>query len=281
MTPPPLPLTPILVAPVLPKVEIKLLELLAELSLSDWECATIVPGWRVKDVAAHLLDTCTRKLAIVRDGYSAERPRSSAPEDLRAFVDRLNAEGVAVYGRLSPAVIRVLLERASRDYCDFHLGLDPFAPAAFAVSWAGETESANWFDTARELTERWHHQQQIRLALGRPGIMTRELYHPVLACFMRVLPHAYRDVAAVPGSRLLVRVVGACGGDWHLYRTDGRWMLTDDPSGECVATVSMPEATAWRVFTKGIARAEAEASIEFHGDPRLGRHLLNAIAIVG
>ena len=55
----------------------------------------------------------------------------------------------------------------------------------FPVSWAGEEESANWFDTAREFTERWHHQQQIRLAVDKPGIMTREFYFPVLDCFMR------------------------------------------------------------------------------------------------
>jgi len=40
----------------------------------------------------------------------------------------------------------------------------------------------------RELTERWHHQQQIRQATGRAGIMTPELYHPALDCFMRRLP---------------------------------------------------------------------------------------------
>jgi len=59
------------------------------------------------------------------------------------------------------------------------------------VSWAGEEESANWFDTAREFTERWHHQQQIRLAVNKPGIVTREFYFPVLDCFMRALPYAY------------------------------------------------------------------------------------------
>ena len=63
----------------------------------------------------------------------------------------------------------------------------------FPVSWAGEQESANWFDIAREFTERWHHQQQIRLAVEKPGIMTREFYYPVLDCFMRALPYSYRD----------------------------------------------------------------------------------------
>jgi hypothetical protein len=52
---------------------------------------------------------------------------------------------------------------------------------------AGEARSLNWFDTARELTERWHHQEQIRFATNLPGIMTRDLYHPVLDCFLRGL----------------------------------------------------------------------------------------------
>ena len=32
---------------------------------------TIAPAWKVKDVAAHLLDTQLRKLSLVRDGYAA------------------------------------------------------------------------------------------------------------------------------------------------------------------------------------------------------------------
>ncbi len=30
--------------------------------------------------------------------------------------------------------------------------------------------------------------------------MTREFYFPVLDCFMRALPHTYRNIAAKPGS---------------------------------------------------------------------------------
>ena len=59
----------------------------------------------MRHVAGHLLDTALRRLAIVRDGVAAERPASGSAEDVRAFVDRVNAEGVAVYGRLSPRVL--------------------------------------------------------------------------------------------------------------------------------------------------------------------------------
>jgi hypothetical protein len=99
---------------------------------------------------------------------------------LTTLVNRLNQEGVTVYRRLSPPVLIDMMKSVCKQYAVFHESLNPFDPATFNVSWAGEETSLNWFDTARELTERWHHQQQIRLATNRPGIMTPELYHPVL-----------------------------------------------------------------------------------------------------
>jgi hypothetical protein len=149
------------------------------------------------------------------------------------------------------------------------------------VSWAGEQESLNWFDTARELTERWHHQAQIRLALGRQPLMARDLYHPVLDCFMRALPHTYRDVPAPPGTGVRVRVDGAAGGDWHLHREAAGWILTSNPAGEPLATISIPQDIAWRLFTKGLSRIEAERLVAVDGDRRLGSPVLGAIAIVG
>ena len=151
------------------------------------------------------------------------------------------------------------MEFASRESAEYHLSLDPFAPARFPVSWAGEERSQNWFDTAREYTERWHHQQQIRLATDRPGIMTRELYYPVLDTFMRALPFHYRPVEAAHGDLAPFDVSGECGGSWYLYRSEVGWRLVTRPAGEKVAEVTIPQEIAWRVFTKGIDRQSASA----------------------
>jgi hypothetical protein len=35
------------------------------------------------------------------------------------------------------------------------------------VAWAGEAESKNWFHVARDYSEKWHHQQQIREAVSQ------------------------------------------------------------------------------------------------------------------
>jgi hypothetical protein len=175
------------------------------------------------------------------------------------------------------------METASRESAEYHQALDPFANAMFPVSWAGEEESVNWFDTAREFTERWHHQQQIRFALNIPGIMTREFYFPVLDCFLRALPYTYRSVDAKPDSFAQFNISGACGGRWYLMRDGetGAWKLTTSPLGEKISEVTIPQEIAWRIFTKGIAPEEARTQVLLSGEEAVGLHILKMISIVG
>src|SRR5262249_35115882 len=97
----PEPLKPILTAHLFPRLEDKLIELLGSLSADDWEKQTVAPKWKVKDVAAHLLDTQLRKLSLARDSYVGERPDLSKEDGLVDFINRLNAGGVGIYRRLS------------------------------------------------------------------------------------------------------------------------------------------------------------------------------------
>jgi uncharacterized protein (TIGR03083 family) len=281
----PEPLKPILTAHLFPKVDGLLLELLRSLSPEDWEKQTVSGRWRVRDVAAHLLDTPLRGLSIARDGYAPPAAKLDSPAVLAAYIDRLNEEGVTLYRRLSPAVLISLMEIACRQLAEYHAKRDAYALAPYGVSWAGEEKSANWFDTAREYTERWHHQQQIRLAVdgpgnARPGILTRELYYPVLDCFMRALPFTYRNVSAVPGTTLRIRVSGDCGGEWYLYREENAWLLMESERGQHAAGITMPQEIAWRVFTKGIDRTSALSQATFTGDAALALPVLGMVSIV-
>ncbi len=274
------PLKPILTAHLFPKLDGMLIELLRSLGPEDWEKQTVSPKWKVKDVAAHLLDTPLRGVSIGRDGYVAESPRINSAADLAAFINRLNQEGVSVYRRLSPAVLIALMEVAAKLLAELHASRDPDAMAPFGVSWAGEEKSANWFDTAREFTERWHHQQQIRLAVDKPGIMTRELYYPVLDCFLRALPFTYRSVSAKPGTYAQIIISGECGGNWYLHRAGETWQLFEEPFGEKASETIIPQEIAWRIFTKGIDRESALSQVKVAGDVALGLHVLGMVSIV-
>lgn len=273
-------LEPILCAPLLRRVDNALIDLLRSLSPLDWDLQTVAPQWKVRDVVAHLLDTALRKLSAVRDSCFVEKVEIRSSNDVVTLVNRLNREGVTVYRRLSPAVLIDMMKIACEQSASFHESLDPFTDAVFPVSWAGESRSLNWFDTARELTERWHHQQQIRLATNRPGIMVRDLYHPVLDCFLRGLPYLYRDIDAPLGTTILCEVSGDCGGRWTLSRESNGWSFLSVAPAQFAARITIPQELAWRVFTKGIDRASARAQIAIDGNRHLGEKVLDLTAIV-
>src|ERR1700733_11261118 len=272
---------PILCAPLIRLVDQYLIELLASLDSSEWDLPTIAPRWQVRDVAAHLLDTAMRKLSGGRDQCRVEQVDVRSHQDVIALVNRLNREGVTVYRRLSPPVLTQLMQLVCNQTADFYESLDPFAPAAIGVSWAGEMTSLVWFDNARELTERWHHQEQIRLATGRPGIMIRALYHPVLETFMRGLPYTFRDVSAPVGSAVLVEVSGDCGGQWCLVNSEAGWIFAEELPSVIAAYIVIPQAIAWRVFTKDMDHETAYAQVKIRGDESLAGHVLRLVAIVG
>ena len=122
--------------------------------------------------------------------------------------------------RVSPEKLIELLELTDRRLYEHFRALDPDAPAGISVAWAGQTRSPNWFDIAREYTEKWLHQQHIREAVGQPLLLGREWYFPVLDTFLRGLPHTCRRVAAGEGTSLTFEVTGAAGGVWTLKMKD-------------------------------------------------------------
>src|SRR6266849_4191769 len=112
-------LGPILCAHLLRGVDEKLIDLLRSLAPNEWDLQTIAPLWKVSDVAAHLLDTVLRKLSVVRDSCYVEAADVRSPKDVVTLVNRLNAEGVIVYRRLSPPVLIDLMKMACEQSARF------------------------------------------------------------------------------------------------------------------------------------------------------------------
>ena len=129
--------------------------------------------------------------------------------------------------------------------------LDPFGPAHFGVSWAGEDRSQNWFDIGRDYTERWLHQQQIRVAVGAPGLLERRWLFPVLDLFVRSLPHTYQAIRRDDGTAVVVEIAGDAGGHWTLVRTSGGWQLFRGALAASAATVSMTDGYGLAALLQG------------------------------
>lgn len=268
---------PILVADLLRPLHDHLVRLLEGLAAGDWNRHTKARKWTVKDVAAHLLDGDIRRLSFQRDGQAPPAPVRPI-SDCGSLVDHLNALNAtwtAAARRMSPRVILELLGFTGPQVCDFLASLDPHGEAIFAVAWAGQDISPNWFDIAREYTEKWHHQQQIREAVGVPLLTNPRWVRPALDTFMRGLPHAYRNTEAPEGTDLLVEITGEAGGVWTLARKDGTWTLYVGSSEQTTARAQLTSEVAWRTFSRWITPAQAQRETILSGKRDLAVRLLD------
>lgn len=275
-------LEPIFITDLFYKLDEKLIEVLSNLSDEEWNKQTIAPLWKVKDIAVHLLDGNIRSLSMGRDGYFGVQPDSiNSYQDLLDYLNKLNADWVHALKRMSPKVLVELLDLTGKQFCDYITRLNPFDKAIFSVGWAGEEESETWFHVAREYTEKWHHQQQIRFAVGKEAeLYTREFYWPHLETSMRALPHHYRNVTANDGETIEFNISGEGGGTWNLYRDGNQWLLVKESSPKPLSKVTIEGSIAWRLFTKGISKQEARNHVQIAGNQETGEKIFDMLAVM-
>jgi uncharacterized protein (TIGR03083 family) len=274
------PVGPVNLVPLLPGLHRELMTLLRGLEPADWLKPTACALWSVKDIVAHLLDTCLRRLSFGRDRLQISRRSFADYADLVGYLNQLNAQWVETMRRVSSAVLIDLLDRAEPQLHAYLSSLEPEAPAPIGVAWAGEELSSNWFDLGREYTERWIHQQQIREAVGAAGLTSRSWLYPALDIFVRALPFTYRSIEAPPGTAVRLEITGEAGGVWTVARSDSGWGLFAGPHPSPGAVVTLDQDAAWKLFSKGLSPERARREIRIEGDPSLGRPVLGALAIM-
>ncbi len=264
-----------------PILDAKLIELLKSLTPEDWNKPTLAKQWTVKDIAAHLLDTNIRALAL-RDNYNAPPPAVdiNSYNKLVSYLNDLNAEWVNALKRMSPGVLIELSEITGKEYTSYQATLDLYTEAPYSVAWAGEDSSVMWFHIAREYTEKWHHQQQIREAVGIPGIMTRELFYPCIDTFLCGLPYVYRDTIVAANTVIKIIIDTEIGGNWFLIYNGKTWHIDKSTQENITASVTIPPDIAWKLFTKGLTANEAKQHVIFEGDEILAANALNLLAIM-
>ena len=263
-------------------VSSSLVTLLHGLPQERWAYPTVAGAWVVRDVVAHLLDSTLRRLSFHRDGMTPPPPSRAiaSNRDFVDFINDLNGQWVTSARRLSPRVLTDLYERASREAADWFESLPLDAPALFPVSWAGEQASAGWFDIGREFTELWHHQQQIRMAVGAEALADPRFLSTVIDVAMRGLPHAFRDVAAEPGQTVVIDISGASGSQWTLSRTEQCWTLWRGEPSSATTRIRLNDDTAWKILFNAMSESDAVRRVQIEGQRDLGRAFLRARSVI-
>lgn len=269
---------PIIVVELFPEVLDRLVEVLSSLTPSEWDAPTVCRGWTVKDIALHLLGGDISLLSRKRDSYKFSGSTIKQWDELVALINELNDTWVKATRRLSPRLVCDLLRFTGAQLCDYFATLDPYA-LGDPVDWAGAGPAPVWLDLAREYTEKWHHQQQIRDAVSRPGLKEPRYFAPLLDTFVRALPRTFKDTTAPAGTAVALTIAGDAGGRWFLVREGDEWRLYLEASVEPRAEVVLDQDIAWRLFTKGVGGDASNATIT--GDESLGRKVLDTVSIIG
>ncbi|MFI6036182.1 maleylpyruvate isomerase family mycothiol-dependent enzyme [Streptomyces sp. NPDC051315] len=108
------------------------LDLLRALRPGEWDRAA-VPGWTVRDLAAHVLGDFHGRLGRRPDGF---RPVVAPGETLEAFVHRVNQDWVDLHAGVGPAGLVEALAAAGPQVVRRFEGADLDA-IGLGVSWAG------------------------------------------------------------------------------------------------------------------------------------------------
>jgi uncharacterized protein (TIGR03083 family) len=274
------PVQPIQTVELFPPLSRELLSVVKSLDKHDWYKTTACELWSVKDVVAHLLGGNLGRLVEKEDQSGQAENIALSFEELVSLINQENEDWVRAARRINISLLIKLLEKTDKQlYQKFkNLPMDELADTP--VSWAGEAQSPNWMDIAREYTEKWLHQQHIREAVGRPLLTSRKWLYPVLDVFMRALSYTYLRVEAKDGVSLSVYIEGEAGGVWWLYRENGTWRLYSGSASGATVSVRMDQDLAWRLFTKGVSPEVARSQVYMDGDWNLGAKILQMVSIM-
>ncbi|HEV2087944.1 MAG TPA: maleylpyruvate isomerase family mycothiol-dependent enzyme [Cryptosporangiaceae bacterium] len=254
-----------------------LVGLLDSLDAREWTASTPCPAWSVHELAVHVLHDDVRRLSAQRDGHAGSSLSASTLDELADALDEVNRQWVrTVAPALSPRLTVEALAWLAAASEALLTGLTPDQEGP-TVAWAGSGPHPNWLDVAREFTERWVHQQQIREAVGQPGLAGREYVEPVVDTFARALPASLPE--RPPGTEVQLRVSRPVDRSWTVRCVSSGWRFVE-LSASPAAVVELPAETLWRRAVRMTSREQAVRNAHVDGDPHLAAAVLDIRAAI-
>jgi uncharacterized protein (TIGR03083 family) len=266
---------PIGAGPYLNRERSALLALIASFQDEDWKQKTVCPGWDVHALVRHVIHNDLNRLSAQRDGHVIDRiPVDKPLEEIVAELDRRNhtqVDATEVWSyKLCLDLVSWLGPRT-----ELHLRMLPPNRPGWVVSWAMAGEPAPaWLDVARELVERWVHQQQIRLATNRPTLTDPHLARLVLDTMMRALPATFQGIDAPAGTEVHVVAGEPIDRHWAVASTGTGWSMVKRGRHPAAVVHADPDLL-WRRAVRMTGRADALSMSRLEGDRVLAERVFD------
>jgi uncharacterized protein (TIGR03083 family) len=253
--------------------------LLSGLSAEQWTLPTVLPGWRVTDVVAHLVGT---EATLAGDDVPAIEIDVAALPHVRNDIATLNERWVQALRDEPPAA---MLARFREVTARRHVMLAEMPQSEFdAPSWtpAGQATYGRFMQI--RIFDCWMHEQDVRDAVGVPGNESGPAAEASLDEVVRALGYLVGKRAAAPdGSTVLFELTGPL----HRRLTvavNGRARVVAEPAGPPTATLRFPSSTFLRLCGGRTGAVEhgtgagADPRVDLDGDLVLARRILDNLA---
>lgn len=251
------------------------LALLDTLDEADWDRPTDLPGWRVRDVAAHLAHLESLLAGLPQPAMDVDEPPAHARPPMGPYTE----SGVQDRRDRAPAELVAELREAV-DRRRTALAADP--PTDAAAPATGPLAYLGW-DTrtlfANRPVDLWMHEQDIRRAVDRPGgtdsAGARHTVGRLAAALGFVL---VKRAGATPGTTLVLEVDGHPPRAFEVSE-DGRGKRRREVPEQPELRLGMTPAT-FAVLAGGRRDpGDVEGEVRVEGDDDLARRVLGGMAV--
>jgi uncharacterized protein (TIGR03083 family) len=265
----------------LAEVWASLVDVGSTLTEAQFAAPTACPGWTVKDQFSHVIGTellLEGAPAPDRDGPRADYVRNDLGELNERFVEaRRSVPGAQVVAELGGLAERRLVALRS---------LDEEAWAAIGPSPIGMVPYVDYMGV--RTFDSWVHEQDVRLALDRPGGRGGEGERVTLDRMEASMPYVLgRRVAAPVGATMRIDIAGSLGrtvqlsvgrGDDGVVRARAIPVIEGTPS----ASLWLDEATFVRRACGRLAASEVSAAPGFAaaGDAELAKAFVDQMVVM-
>jgi uncharacterized protein (TIGR03083 family) len=254
-------------------------ELLADLDEDEWRTATVLPGWDVHDVVAHMVGTESMLLGIPTPEPDVDL---ATVEHVRNFVGAMNEPWVrSLRGESGAELLARFRDVMARRRA---------ALAAIPIEeWNAPTQTPAGPDSyGRFMRIRafdcWMHEQDIRAALGREPSAAQLSTADARVSLDEMAASMSFVVAkkgqAPDGSRVLLQLTGPLSREIRVA-VDGRAALVEDFGGAEPTTVVTLDGLQFTRLAGGRGLVDYRpAEVEYSGDAVLGARIVENLAYV-
>jgi uncharacterized protein (TIGR03083 family) len=247
-------------------------QLLEGLSDDQWRQVSILPGWTVHDVVAHIIGT---ESVLVGEIAPSAKGDLSESGHVHNDIGALNELWVDSMRELSPPE---MLERYRAITSTRARSLEPMTEEELdAPSWTPVGQATYGRYMQIRVFDCWIHEQDIRDSVGVPGNDSGEPAEVSMNELSLALGFIVGKKAGAPeGSSVTFEVTGGVRRTFHV-KVAGRAALVDHLDAPASVTLRLTSGELFRLAAGRVDPGESVDKVTMEGDTELGRRVVLAL----